>query len=78
MDYTVSATRFRRELNKWIRLAHTGARIKVTLHRRPIAIVVPTGGDGPILNNRLAETGKGHGRVMHDGDVDRESANIRK
>lgn len=52
MDYTVPATRFRRELNKWIQRTHAGDRITVTLHGRPIAIVMPAGGDGPTLYSR--------------------------
>lgn len=78
MDYTVPATRFRRELNKWIRLAHAGARITVTLHGRPIAIVCSTDGNGPTLENRLTEIRKRRGRISHDGNADRESANTRE
>lgn len=78
MDYTVPATRFRRELNKWIRLAHVGGRITVTLHERPIAIIGPAGGDGPTLENRLTELRKLRGRLAHDDDFDRESVNTRE
>lgn len=72
MIHTVPTTRFRRELNKWIRRVRAGDHIVITLRGRPITIVAADQESVPTLDIRLAEVRKLRGRLPLGIRVDRD------
>ena len=72
MDYTVPATRFRRELNKWIRHTQKGDRMIVTLNGKPIVTVEAFRDDDSGIEDRLRVIRQFRGRLAANVRVDRD------